>query len=309
MIIFNKPKNGKKNYIAIVAIGKSFLNLWKKNCCTLVLDYCKNHNLGLVVIENKLISEDSKFYKKPQWTKLLVAKHLIEKKINFNNICIMDADILVNPLAPNIFDYHKVKKISVVPLRHNLPYNFHNVSRRISFFRHNFYTKKYPLNSSLNMTIKEIYNFHRLKNLGKFFCSGIIVFNKSFSNYFFKIFFKYTKDVKSITNNGEQTHLNYEVLKNKNVNWLDYKFQAIWNYEMAYYYPFLYFNRNKKLSNLCIETSLMNNYFLHFAGSWHESRMLDHFKLGNLMKRNYFLKKYVNKIFRAKPKGMIKIMK
>jgi hypothetical protein len=53
----------------------------------------------------------------------------------------------------------------------------------------------------------------------------------------------------------------------------------------------------------------MNNYFLHFAGSWHEGRMLDHFKLGNLMKRNYFLKKYVNKIFRAKPKGMIKIMK
>ena len=28
--------------------------------------------------------------------------------------------------------------------------------------------------------------------------------------------------------------------------------------------------KNKKLIANCIATSLMNNYFLHFAGSWHE---------------------------------------
>ena len=42
---------------------------------------------------------------------------------------------------------------------------------------------------------------------------------------------------------------------------------------MALNYPFLYFVKDKFIIQKCIETCLMNNYFVHFAGKWIEGRM------------------------------------
>ena len=87
-------------------------------------------------------------------------------------------------------------------------------------------------------------------------------------------FHKYNKEVFSITNGGDQTHLNYEIQNYNKVKWLDYKFQALWVYEMSNYYPFLYKNKND--TNLvldCIRASLSQNHFLHFPGLWDEGAM------------------------------------
>ena len=87
---------------------------------------------------------------------------------------------------------------------------------------------------------------------------------------------------------------------------LDYKFQAYWVYEMAKNYPFLYYIKNKKILNECIESCLMNNYFLHFATRWSEGDMWK-----NMFKKkiNYnFYKKFEiyknTKVF-GKPVGFI----
>ena len=67
---------------------------------------------------------------------------------------------------------------------------------------------------------------------------------------------------------------------------------------MANYYPFLYYNSDKKLVQLCIEASIMNNYFLHFAGSSFESRMIDNFKNKFFLDKKFILglNSYVKKI-------------
>ena len=44
---------------------------------------------------------------------------------------------------------------------------------------------------------------------------------------------------------------------------------------MAAFYPFLYQEiENQELILKCVETSLHNNIFLHFAGGWNESSMI-----------------------------------
>jgi len=77
------------------------------------------------------------------------------------------------------------------------------------------------------------------------------------------IFSRYDRNVDSITGGGEQTHFNYEIQANAKVSWFDYRFQAIWVFEMAWKYPFLYdYGRNNnELIKQCIEASLFNNYF------------------------------------------------
>ena len=126
------------------------------------------------------------------------------------------------------------------------------------------------------MSNKKIYQYHKLKPQKDYFCAGMFVFNLNyFAEEMSKWFFKYKRNIKSITGNGDQTHLNYEVFRTKKVKILDYKFQALWIYEIVNKFPFLY-DKNvttKKIIKECIEKSILDNYFLHFAGSWHENDM------------------------------------
>ena len=99
-------------------------------------------------------------------------------------------------------------------------------------------------------------------------------------------------------------------MNNFEVNWLDYKYQAIWLYEMAAYYPYLYLKDNQNnfdWISKCIQTSLTNNYFLHFAGSWNESHM---WLLDKLMNDYGYdtdeFDAYLNKQITPKPVGSIK---
>ena len=64
---------------------------------------------------------------------------------------------------------------------------------------------------------------------------NISKFSKFFEKIFLSIekkFYKYDKEDEPI--------FNYEVLKSKKVNWIDYKFNVLWLYEISCRYPFLY---------------------------------------------------------------------
>ena len=80
---------------------------------------------------------------------------------------------------------------------------------------------------------------------------------------------------------------------------------------MAIHYPYLYELKAKfnKMITDTIITSIQNNYFLHFAGSWHESEMWKNKEL----KKEYFGSKTLKKLIefqkvklKGKPKGMLK---
>lgn len=80
---------------------------------------------------------------------------------------------------------------------------------------------------------------------------------------------------------------------------------------MAWKYPFLYnFGKNnKELIKECIEASLYQNYFLHFAGSWHESDMWEiggffETKSKKVELKNYY--EYLKEPVTGKPKGVLK---
>ena len=66
----------------------------------------------------------------------------------------------------------------------------------------------------------------------------MFIFNcKNFNSFFKKLYEKY-KNFRSLTG-GDQPSFNFEVNNFGCVKKLDYKFQAIWLYEMAWKYPFI----------------------------------------------------------------------
>ena len=159
------------------------------------------------------------------------------------------------------------------------------------------------------MSVKEKYRFHKFKPQKDYFCAGLIMFNlKAFSNTMKKWFYKYNKDQITLTGGGDEPIMNFEIFNTKKVNILNYKFQALWFYEMADKYSFLYNLKDKKnqLVKFCIEEALMNNYFLHFPGSWYEGKM---WKIKNIfkykIKTNSKLNSYIKRKSKGKPVGRI----
>lgn len=309
--IFNSKS---QNYFCTLAIGQKYIRNFKKYTFKNFKIYCKKNDIGLFLITEDLVNKKSFYWKKPEWQKLIAPKILYSKFKNIKNICMIDTDILINTQAPNIFKFHKANTVSVVSIRKNMPYDWKDTTRKIAFLRKKYYSKKYPLDSALNISIQDLYKFHNLSPQKDEYCAGVYIISKSSFNDFSDFFFKFDKNVKSITNGGEQTHFNYFVQKNLKTNILDYRFQAQWVFEMANYYPFLYSNKYSKNLNLisaCIDSSLINNYFLHFAGSWYEGDMWRTEKIGKLFDLDFKkkLNEYKKSKLKGKPRGRISPIK
>jgi len=276
-----RSNSNVENYLITVAIGKKYFDNWKNSYSKNWLDYCKKNNLGLIVFNDDLIEKNSVLWKHPTWQRLLVPKYLsIYFKKKIKNICLLDADIIINANSNNIFDFHKNKTISYISLYKDLPYKdtFKELRKKIVFYRKNYMNKKYPLQSSILGSPNEIYkNYKFPKIFNDYFCAGVLVFNSSQNcDFFLKIFFRYYNDKRFI---GVEVPLNYEIFNNKKINKLNYKFQTIWLYELAYHYTFLYrLKKINKIKNLCVQQSLLDNYFIHFAGSWPDTKSSKYFK-------------------------------
>jgi hypothetical protein len=272
--IFDYTDNESKNALVTIAIGKNYLENWEKNALPTWKLYAQRHKLQIIVVASNLIKESDPFWKKPQWQKLLLPNALTKFRPEVENICYLDTDILINPTAPNIFDQISVGKIGSVSLRKNLPFDREKVYKKLALLRKTYVDNSYPLDSALFISLEHLYEFHGLPIQNDEFCTGVLLFDiASFSEVMKEWFYEYSNSVKSITNNGEQTHLNYHVLNGGYYNQLNYKWQSIWSYEVAWKYPFLFKPEFKDhiLVQECMKNLLFENYFLHFASSWSEA--------------------------------------
>ena len=262
--IYRMPGNSG-NVIVSHAVGGNYLKNWENNSLDSWLYYCEKHDLGLLIL-TELILDDGK---KIHWQKLLLGNELKKLEIGIINACYLDTDIIINPGATNIFEGYNQKKVGLVSQYKNLPYNRLAVLRKLAFFRHNYYSKNYPLDSSLFFSAKETYKYHDLRPYDDYACMGVFLINlKNHANFLYKLFQKYNHGIKSLDGGSEEVYLNYEIISNNLVQWLPYKWQSLWIFEMPWCHSHLYFNANKSSILNSIKSSLFNCNFLHFAGTW-----------------------------------------
>lgn len=309
MKILIEPGNSK-SVITTIAIGSPYFDDWKKYAYPLWSEYCKRHQIGLVVFDENLVDKEDPYWKKPTWQKLLIGERLKSSSLDVSNVCYLDTDVLVNPFAPNVFENWDSRCYGLVALRSNLPYPYHETLRRVAFLRHTYYDEKYPLDSALFTSLEQLYGYHDLPVMHEEACMGMILFNiDNHEEEMSSWFSLYDKNVRSITNDGDQTHMNYHIQSTGKVCWLDYRYQAIWVFEMAAKYPFLYGRLNRDTVRAeCIKASLAQNYILHFAGSWHESEMWrdDRFSAPDFLDELKNFDEYRKQPVTGEPKGIIK---
>jgi len=276
------PPGKSGNVLATIAIGDAYLKPFMEYAFPTWEMYCKRHDLGLILFDDHLIEATHPKWKNPFWQKLLIPKVIADSGLKIENICHLDTDILVNPTAPNIFENHDPQKVGLISQMQRLPYERHDILRRIAFLRNRYLSSRYPLDSILFASIDNLYKFSSLVTQPDIACTGVFIFNPKFHTEVFVNFFnEFDETVITPDSGGEELHFNYLVQSQGLDEWLDYKFQAVWIYEVAWKYPFLYGETklNLDIVGRCIESSLFTNYFLHFAGPWHESQFWKQVKI------------------------------
>jgi len=267
-------QTGNGNYLVTIAIGVSYFESWNNVSLPSWIRYAEKYDLGIIVITADLLERHNQFWKKPTWQKMLIPKYIFEQKVECNFVCYIDSDVIINPFAPNIFDLAIHNKIGVVSVRHNMPFDFYEVNRRLAYLRRTYIEFDFSLTSAQHFSTKELYDYHGFPDQKDEFCAGVLLFSpKYFAEILESWFYLYRADVKSITNGGEQTHLNYHVLSSKVANFLPYKFQTIWSFEIAWSHFRLFeerFENEESLSEV-LNQVLLNSYFLHFAGNQAET--------------------------------------
>lgn len=272
--IYNLSANSKRAIVS-TAIGGSYFNKWDLYSRGSWESYALRYNIALVIFKSDLDKHENLYKKNGAWQKFLIPKTMQEQLPNIEEICLLDTDIIISPMAPNIFDTRDSDNFAVVSSFLDLPYPLEDINRRISFFRNKYYSSNYPLDSLIFASPEYLFQIADLKIRSNYFTSGVVVMPVKDSVDLAEIYFTITKDMAENATAWEEVHFNDYIQSKHKLQWLDYRYQVIWNFEMAWKYPFLYeFGASiadQELARSCVENSLWSSYFLHFAGPWFES--------------------------------------
>jgi len=258
--------------------------------------YARRYGLGIIIFSDGSVSKETLGQLNGSWFKMLLPELVAHQLPQIDRIALIDTDIIVNPAAPNLFDATPQGYVGVVPEFSADPQHDVEAKKRLSYLRNKHYDASYPLDSFLFASAEQLYLEEGFEPLTKSFCAGLLVVDLEFSEVFSSWFSDARNSDQSQAVAWEQTYLNHKVLTLLPHHWLDSKFQAIWNLEMAMFHPSLYQVddlSNSESAENCVADTLNRVYFLHFAGSWPESaawknspqRVMD--KMGSLFEPEF----------------------
>ena len=263
-----------RHALVTTAIGGAYFESFSSFSLPYWKLYAEKHGLAIAVIHDTVAFNNKDSGLNGAWLKLLAPAVVAEAFPLIQRIALIDTDVIINPGAPDIFAECPSETFGVVSLVRNLPFDLLTAKKRLAFLRNRFYSAEYPLDSSLFASPRQEYEMERLPIHDDLFCSGLIVLPQSKASLLSGWFEEAKhRDVQSAVA-WEQNFLNHKVISH-GCHWLPYNYQAIWNLEMATNHPSAYLIRDlaeNSAAQSAVADSLNNNFFLHFAGSWNESR-------------------------------------
>jgi len=270
--IIYRPDNGPgTNWIVSTAISGDYFERWEHGFAALWFDYAERHNLGIAVAVEDLYGAGEPRLN-GAWQKLLAVESLSRELGRSIRCALIDSDVLISPLAENIFEEVNVGRIGIVSQVRDTPMDFRRVTNRIAFYRREYIDASFPLNSLLNATPRQVFEWAGLgTGADAFACTGVIVCDSASHADLFRKWYEDapTGEHYHAIGDWEQTYVNHKIQQRPEVQWINYSWQAIWMMEVAVHYPFLYASTvEPQVLQWCVTSALLRHQFLHLAGSW-----------------------------------------
>lgn len=270
-----RGSSGTERWLLTTAIGGDYLDRWSATVRPFWEDYADRHGLGVAVVVDDLFGNDE-----PElngaWQKMLAPRALRER-LGYDVRCaLIDTDLLMAGNARCVFDALPVGQIGVVSQERGLPMPVERLRRRIALLRRMFVDPTFPLTSILNATPRQLFEWSGLPAFDDYFCTGMLVVDTDAHADALAGWYRDAPQDDQYDQVGawEEVWLNACIQSRDDVIWLDYSWHALWIYEVAALYPFLYADDcPSEVARWCLASSLLRNDFVHLAGSW-ESGLL-----------------------------------
>lgn len=261
------------NWLLTTAIGGDYYKRWSDTALPYWLKYAERHGLGVAVAVGDLFRAGE-----PElngaWQKMLAPRALRETLGKDVRVALIDTDVLMTGQARCIFDHVPTGKIAVISQRNGLPFPANELRRRIAFYRRTFLDPTFPLASILTAAPSQVFAWAGLPCFDGYFCTGVLVLDTNAHADLFAGWYREAPQDERYEAIGawEQDWLNACVQTRQDVAWLEYSWQALWMYEVAAFYPFLYTEDcSSEVAQWCLAASLLRNDFVHLAGRWESS--------------------------------------
>ncbi len=262
-------------WLVTTAIGGDYRAKWEQWAQPFWVRYAERHGFGIAVVTHNLFRPDE-----PQlngsWQKLLAPRALRELLGRDVSCAMWDTDLLPSPVAPSIFDVVSRGRIGVVSQEHGLPGDAEQLRKRIAFLRQRYLDGDFPLWSALNASPQQRFLWAGLPAKSDFFCAGMyVVDTASHADLMVDWYLNAPTTLDYQSFSSDEIWFNVMAQTAGICEWLPYEWHALWIFEVAALYPFLYAPEvNPEVAGWCLASSLTRNHIVHLAGRW-ESLLLE----------------------------------
>ena len=262
-------------WLLTTAIGGDYFERWMDQVKPSWDRYADEHGVGIAVVVGDIFS-DGEPALNGAWQKLLAPRALRNLIQRDARCALLDTDLIIAPGAASIFDALPEGRIGVVSQDRGLPMPVTQLRNRIALLRRHFIDPNFPLSSILNARPQQVFEWAGLEPFDDYFCSGMFVVDTAaHADALASAYGAAPQDDKYLAiDSWEEVWLNHWVQSRDDVTWLEYRWHALWIFEVAAYYPFLYGpDASEEVAGWCLAASIMRNEFFHLAGRW-ESGLL-----------------------------------
>ena len=288
--IFTSKRQSTDDVKAVIlstAIGSNYFSNWSEFARHTWEQYAEKYGIGILVHSHPVVTRDNEAWLPERWHKMIAPSFVKDYFPKVAQILVLDSDVLISPIAPNVFELHDTDKFGVVSSK-NLPFNREATFRMAAYLRHHRFSERYPLDSSLFQPVSNEFTNRGFPVQEDFFTAGFILMNSTshtemVASWYREVSVEQAVETHERTGQWEEPFLNWRIQETGDVQWFDYRFQSIWLYEAARRFPMIFdwVREPEKFPELvrAIEYALWDSYFLHFAGAWDESEA---WKLGKV---------------------------
>ena len=275
MSVLEEVISGKTpNAVFLTVIGEEFQKDFKRISLPHLKEYCQRYGIGLLILKDYIDKKNEKvspYSDSAGYQRLLIPEVIVNDFSQYKYICDLDVDCIAGPMARDIFSYPEdgIQDDTIYisyPRPFNLPRS--ELGRRLSLLRKTYVDKTFPLDSLLTGSDefeKETLGFNfsgQIATMGTCMGSARLIAHCCSIVY---------DDIANNFSGYLQNYRNQIFREEAKISWLPYEFQAIWSYEVAMFYPFLFSNQDDQILYDSVLATLHRVDMLHFAGSWPEN--------------------------------------
>jgi hypothetical protein len=252
----------ERKAIVSIVIGDGYVARWRRCCEQSWRAYAQKHGYDIVLFEQPLDDSARARSRSPAWQKLLVLGN--ERTAEYDRVVWVDADVVINPLAPDISLGVPLDAVGAVD-EHRFPSRALNqrfVEAMVKQFTDRGQTAVADRCRDY-LTTKSYYESWGVPGHHNHIVqTGVMVLSPRHHRQIFEKVYREYEDKGSEPWNYEMRPLSYELLENCALHWLDHRFNAL-----VFALQWHDIDRFSGNMEMFLKSAFRDNHMLHFAAA------------------------------------------